>query len=449
MGYEVNYNEPDYAQAGEICQRVARDINGISDALLRAAQAAYSCQGDLNLQCMAAGIEARGYGIGHLGDLIRDSYQQAREGEITAFELTGKVSAAMRNYEVAEAAVERMMLVSTSAVLVGDFISKTRDNGWRPPRESMETFLRLLMSYIPHWPLAPNMTLTEQIEGTAKSLSRIMRLLGSNRNTEIELAGQDPAQTVELDGKMRSYFQLHEKLEGEGTENNGKIMIVEADDDTYIALFPGTQDDAEVPSPFGPEGIADGFGVESENFVEPLDEALRLSGAKEGDEVILSGYSQGGIHVAQLTKNKFLKRKYKLNKVLTLGSPIGTIDLPEDIRSLSVEDRKDMVPGTDGGPNPRKGEHYTTTFPGPREHMQDILPEDGLFGPSHHLKNYGDHLLELDEDPKLEIREHLKQFYLPESPLKIRMFKLERKQKERPPLKEEDKERLKHMAPRH
>ena len=102
------------------------------------------------------------------------------------------------------------------------------------------------------------------------------------------------------------------------------------------------------------EGIADGFGLESDNFVDPLDEALEISGAKEGDEVILSGYSQGGIHVAQLMKNKFLKHKYKMNKVLTLGSPIGNIDLPEDVRSLHVEDRKDMVPGTDGTANPNK-----------------------------------------------------------------------------------------------
>ena len=449
MGYEVNYNSLDYAEAGEICQRVANDIDGICDVLLKAAQAADRCQRDLDLQCMVSGIGARGYNVGLLGDLIRDAYQQSREGQITAFDLTAKVSEAMRNYEVAESAAERMVLASTGAVLVGDFISETRDNDWRPPLESMEMFLRLVFSYLPRLPFGSNLTLTEQIEDAAKDLSGFIRRLGEDRNTEIQLTGQDPPQTVEIDGKMQSYFQLHQMLEGEGTENNGKIMIVKADDDTYIAIFPGTQNDSEVPSPFGPEGIADGFGVESENFAKPLDEALEISGAKEGDEVILSGYSQGGIHVAQLSKNKFLKHKYKLNKVLTLGSPIGTIDLPEDVRSLSVEDQKDMVPGTDGGPNPGKGEHYTTTFPGPREHLEDILPDDGIFGAPHNLKNYGDHLLELDENPKLEIREHLEKYYLPESLVKIRMFKLERKPKEPRPITEEEKQRLKHVAPPH
>lgn len=449
MGYEVNYNELDYAQAGEICQQVARDINDVVDALANASQTADRCEADMNLQCMVSGIGARGYSVGILGDLIRKGYHQAREGEIQAFELTGKVSEAMRNYEAAEAAVERMMLTSTRSVLIGDFISKTRENGWRPPRENMQTFLRLLMTYMPHWRFNTDRTLNDQIEGVTKFLSQTIKGLGPNRNTEVELTQQDPEQTVEIDGKLTSYFQLHEMLEGKGTENNGKIMIVQADPDTYLALFPGTQNDLDVPSPFGLEGIADGFGLESENFVDPLDEALEISGAKEGDEVILSGYSQGGIHVAQLMKNKFLKHKYKMNKVLTLGSPIGNIDLPEDVRSLHVEDRKDMVPGTDGTANPNKNQQYTTTFPGPREQMNGILPEDGLFGPPHNLKNYGDHLLELDQEPKTEIREHLKNFYLPEPLVKIRMFRLERKEKKRPPLKEEDKERLNQVAPPH
>src|SRR5690606_3553408 len=151
MGYEVNYNELDYAQAGEICQQVTHDINDVVDALANASQTADRCEADMNLQCMVSGIGARGYSVGILGDLIRKGYHQAREGEIQAFELTGKVSEAMRNYEAAEAAVERMMLTSTRSVLIGDFISKTRENGWRPPRENMQTFLRLLMTYMPHW----------------------------------------------------------------------------------------------------------------------------------------------------------------------------------------------------------------------------------------------------------------------------------------------------------
>ena len=55
----------------------------------------------------------------------------------------------------------------------------------------------------------------------------------------------------------------------------------------------------------------------------------------------------------------------------------------------------------------------------------------------------------LTKNQRPEIREHLKNFYLPEPLVKIRMFRLERKEKKRPPLKEEDKERLNQVAPPH
>jgi len=451
MGYDVNYNQLDYAQAHEICQQVTRELAGVREQVLAALRIAARCQNELATVGMAAGTMVRSPSLDALDLQLRVGMMQAGSLAIESQELTEAMGQAGQNYESAENRVEHQILASTFVQKVGEVIQDIRNNNMRPPTVHMETILRLLMISRPDLALGWDESFGDQVEHQTKELAEFIRYFSSHRDTDIVITEQDPVQLVQVSGGMESYFELHSMLEGQGPEENGKFMVVEADENTYVVILPGTQERDGFKNGFDEWGIVDGLGRESENYVGVIDDAIEASGAREGDEIILSGYSQGGIHVAQLMRNKFLNRKYKMNKMITLGSPIGNIDIPDHVRSLSIEDSRDMVPGTDGTPNKNRGRnHFTTIFDGPKETTKPQLEEHSLFGTPHQLKNYGDHLRELDEKPKPEIQEQLRQFHLPRAPLKARKFKIERVR--RPKAKRDQQEtvqKLKTMAPPH
>lgn len=427
MGYDVNYNQFDYAKADEVCRQVSRDLAEVRERVFCAQRAASRCQNDLVAAAAGACVVARSPSLDFLVWRLRAAMFRAESSASESEQLSSAIGQASRNYESAENRVEHRILSMTFVQKLGDVIQSIKNNNMRPPTEQMETILCMLMLMRPDLTLGWGKSFGDQVEIQTKELTGMIRHFSSHRDTDIVITQQDPPQEVRVDGGPESFYELHSMLEDRGPAENGKFMVVEVDGNTYAVILPGTQPSEGDGVPFDEWGIADALGLESENYVDAIADAIEASGAKEGDEIILSGYSQGGIHVAQLIKNKFLNRKYKMNKMITLGSPIGGIEIPDRVRSLSVEDDKDMVPGTDGTPNKNRGRnHFTTIFDGPRERIKPLLDDDSVFGAPHQLKNYGDHLRELGENPKPEIREHLKHFQLPKTPMKIRKFKIER-----------------------
>lgn len=448
MGYDVNYNEADYAQAHGICQRVSQELAEVCERVLVAQRAAVRCQGDISSAAIGACLVASSPSLDTLIWRLRAALFQAESSASESKQLTSAIGLAGRNYEATENRVEHQILDSTFVQKLVDVLQSIKNNNKRPPTEQMETILRILVLLRPDFLLQWNMGFGDQVEIQTKELTELLRHFESRRDTDIVITQQDPPQEVQVEGGPESFYELHSMLEDRGPEENGKFMVVEVDESTYAVILPGTQQDDGDTDPWDYWGNADALGRESENYVDAIADAIEASGAKEGDEIILSGYSQGGIHVAQLVKNKFLNRKYKMNKMITLGSPIGGIEIPDRVRSLSVEDDKDMVPGTDGTPNKNRGRnHYTTIFDGPREKVKPLLDDDSLFGAPHQLKNYGDHLRELGENPKPEIREHLRHFQLPKTPMKFRKFKIERvPRKMTEKQRRENEQRLKNMT---
>ncbi|PRA12309.1 hypothetical protein CQ010_06570 [Arthrobacter sp. MYb211] len=432
MGYDVNYNALDYAQSAQICQQVYGQLQSVETQLLRASVRAQECQREAQTQCWVNGIGNRGYSLGILADKLRTGYHHAAEAVIGARRLEEKVHAAIENYVRAETRIENSILVSAKWQILLDAWNSTRNNDSRPPTTDMETLLKLfvlLSSPRDRFGFARPQPL--MMHETTEKLADFISTWGPLRSKELHLGDAQPVEQVEIDGTLNGYYQLHKILNDAGPSDDGQILIAEAEQDgenVYLVILPGTQGEGNGNNPFDTYGIIDAFSLESENFAGPISEALHITGAREGDEVILSGYSQGGIHIANLMKNRFLRKKFKMEKMLTLGSPIGHIDLPEDIRSLSIEDSKDMVPGTDGVENKRKKDQITVKFDGPR--FEEQLDE-GLFGKPHDLDNYGDHLEELVENPIPDLHENLREFGLPPGPLRFRKFKIERKERPR------------------
>lgn len=83
-----------------------------------------------------------------------------------------------------------------------------------------------------------------------------------------------------------------------------------------------------------------------------VSQALRSAGARAGEAVLLAGHSQGGMVAARLAGDPAFATTYDVRSVLTLGSPIGVMDVPTKTQTLALENRSDLVPSVDGTPNP-------------------------------------------------------------------------------------------------
>ncbi len=175
-------------------------------------------------------------------------------------------------------------------------------------------------------------------------------------------------------------------------EEGGRIEVIEVDGGSrpaWVVIIPGTQQGGlpEGANPFDPAGIAEALGYDSEWTADAIRQALKQAGAEAGDQLVAVGYSQGGIHAMNLSKDRAVLAEYDLKFVLTAGSPVGGISPGPGIRSLHLEHEQDWVPGADGLANPDTRDRVTVTLTNP---LAVPPPQDFGLGPGHRLENYAD-----------------------------------------------------------
>ncbi|MGW4211400.1 hypothetical protein ACWEIJ_25630 [Lentzea sp. NPDC004789] len=139
---------------------------------------------------------------------------------------------------------------------------------------------------------------------------------------------------------------------------NGKVT-------GYIVDIPGTKD---WNAPWDPKSANDsGVNIDAmagNNTVLQMgiERARREAGAQgSGVPVMLVGHSQGGIVAAQSTSN-LVASGYNVTHVVTAGSPVGRIDIPDNVQMLSLENKNDIVPRLDASDNPNTSNRTTVTF---------------------------------------------------------------------------------------
>lgn len=77
-------------------------------------------------------------------------------------------------------------------------------------------------------------------------------------------------------------------------------------------------------------------------------QAMSDAGVKPGDDVVYTGFSQGGIMAANLAADRSLP--YNVVGVVTNGSPVDTFWIPADVPSVSFAHQGDVVHQLDGSP---------------------------------------------------------------------------------------------------
>jgi hypothetical protein len=100
-----------------------------------------------------------------------------------------------------------------------------------------------------------------------------------------------------------------------------------------------------------------GAGVE-----QALAQAQAATGRDASSEpVMLAGHSLGGIVAAALASSPRFRAAHHVTHVVTLGSPVARLPVPEQVHVLSVEHAQDPVPRLDGRANPDRAGWVTVT----------------------------------------------------------------------------------------
>jgi len=186
----------------------------------------------------------------------------------------------------------------------------------------------------------------------------------------------------------------------------GEIEVIGVDTGgrrAWVVILPGTQLGGlpEGTNPFDTAGIAEALGYDSQETTAAVRQALREAGAEAGEQLAAVGYSQGGIHAMNLSKDRAFLAQFDLKYVLTAGSPVGGITPEPGIASLHLEHQHDWVPGADGMANADTRDRVTVTL------TNDLVlppPQDFGLGPAHRLENYaqGAQAVSASRDPSLQ-----------------------------------------------
>ncbi len=122
----------------------------------------------------------------------------------------------------------------------------------------------------------------------------------------------------------------------------------------FIVYLPGTQNlGAANSNPFDMRSNLQLLAGQSSAASRAVDIALRRAGVGPSDQVMLVGYSQGGLIATHLAKQSLAgELDYRVVQVVTVGSPIGANSAVSLPRVLSIENKSDFVPHLDLISNP-------------------------------------------------------------------------------------------------
>ena len=93
--------------------------------------------------------------------------------------------------------------------------------------------------------------------------------------------------------------------------------------------------------------------------IDGLTWALERAGVGSADPVMLVGHSQGGLVAMRAAEQYAGTRRFNVTHVVTAGSPIARMPVPESVSVLALENRYDLVPQLDGRPPPDQHNRVT------------------------------------------------------------------------------------------
>lgn len=87
-----------------------------------------------------------------------------------------------------------------------------------------------------------------------------------------------------------------------------------------------------------------------DDMTEAVEVAMLRAGIGPDEPVLLAGHSQGGMVVTRLAAS--LQGTFDIEAVVTAGSPVSSMPVPDGVAALHLEHAQDSVPALEGRPNP-------------------------------------------------------------------------------------------------
>ncbi|MBG6225337.1 hypothetical protein IWX63_001909 [Arthrobacter sp. CAN_A2] len=245
--------------------------------------------------------------------------------------------------------------------------------------------------------------------GAARNLARAAIDHGALTVGPIALQGGDAGAPVRFEGTVGGVLERLAAVEGDAPGTFEVLRAGSDDEPVYVVVLPGTQAGSPAgaagSNPFDVAGIAEALAEDSRFTEEAVLRALERAGAREGDALVVAGYSQGGLHAVNLAESDHLGGRYDVRLVLTVGSPTGW-SATGDTEYLHLEHVADTVPEVDSSPNGDDRHRTTVSFATPVPPLgerADGSDEPWGLGPAHKLENYarGARLLDAGDAPSL------------------------------------------------
>jgi hypothetical protein len=173
-----------------------------------------------------------------------------------------------------------------------------------------------------------------------------------------------PTRVRPLDGTTRAPSDLADTMaelrelvaSTSGAEDgSSKVRVIRVDGEPprWVVLVPGTQT-------FHPKAGADPSDMTTNvelvqgqgEILKAIRDAMAEAGVGMGDPVMVAGHSQGGIAAAALASDAETRERFNVTHVMTAGSPIARLPVPDDVTVVAFEHEQDPVPRLEGDPNP-------------------------------------------------------------------------------------------------
>lgn len=174
-----------------------------------------------------------------------------------------------------------------------------------------------------------------------------------------------PAQPVPIDAETRvGIHDLASIVTSQSLLSGGStvrvVEVPQADGTSgWIVQIPGTiswnPSAGEAPNDLTAdlELMARRSAALSAGVLDALRQAQGAAGRTgRGDPVMLTGHSLGGIAAASIAASASAREGLNITHVVTIGSPVAHLAVPEDIEVLSLAHTKDVVTHLDLAPNP-------------------------------------------------------------------------------------------------